>query len=74
MKYKSTFTYFNNTDTTSRYQSRLNKIDRKDEYIVDDLFDESSTIYQLKCMKNKKQKEYKAFLKMIRIIRGTIHE
>lgn len=27
-------------------QSRLNRIDRKDEYIANDLFYESSTIYQ----------------------------
>ena len=47
VKYKSTFTYFNILqDTSNRYQSRLNRIDRKDEYIVNDLFYESSTIYQ----------------------------
>ena len=35
-------------DTTNRYQSRFNKIDRKELYIVYDLFYESSTIYQVK--------------------------
>jgi len=33
-------------DTTNRNQSRLSKIDRKDCVYCDDLFYESSTIYQ----------------------------
>ena len=37
-------------DTTQRNQSRINKIDRKESYIVYDLFYESSTIYQVKSL------------------------
>ena len=39
-------------DTTQRNQSRINKIDRKESYIVYDLFYESSTIYQVNIWKH----------------------
>ena len=44
--YKSTFTYFNFTNTFTRYQPRLNKVDRKDKVYCFDQLDEPFTIYQ----------------------------
>ena len=62
-------------DTTQRNQSRINKIDRKESYIVYDLFYESSTIYQdeyvEKCMANVIGGE---FLRSLRFTRHKVIE